>query len=125
MILASLFTLVLASFIGPTSSQQIVYDAIHNATTIVGTWSSGAKNVLTGPVSFLLVRSLLFDLFCVPGFRKSCQYVIHLSGNNRSLLLVVRLFCLFDIIRPMFCDCFSTNDGFYEISRYRFNSNGV
>ena len=25
----------------------------------------------------------------------------------------------------MFYDCFSTNDGFYEISRYRFNSNGV
>jgi hypothetical protein len=96
MILASLLTVVLASFSGTTSAQeQIVYDAIHNATGIVGTWSSGAQNVLTGPVSFLFA-SIWFDLFyltsCVPEFRKSCQYVVQLSINNRGLLLVVRVF---------------------------------
>ena len=69
MILASLLTVVLASFIGTTSAQaQIVYDSIHNATTLVGTWSSGAQNVMTGPVSFLLIRPLLFDSFVSQSF---------------------------------------------------------
>lgn len=79
MILASLLTVVLASFIGTTSAQQIVYDAAHNATSIVGTWSSGAQNVLTGPVSFLLVRSLLFDLLCprVLQILPICRSIIH------------------------------------------------
>jgi hypothetical protein len=94
MVLASLLTVLLAlAFIGTTSAQdaQIVYDSIHNATSIVGTWSSGAKNVLTGPVSFLLIRPLLFDLFCVPGVCKSCQYDVPLSKDNRNFLLFVRI----------------------------------
>ncbi|ELU36874.1 ATP phosphoribosyltransferase [Rhizoctonia solani AG-1 IA] len=32
-------------------AQDIVYDAIHNATSIQGTWSSGSQHVRTGPVS--------------------------------------------------------------------------
>ena len=127
MILAFLLTVVLA-FIGTTSAQgaQAVLDDIHNATVLTGTWSSGAKHVMTGAVSFLLIRPLLFDLFCLPGFRKSCQYVVHLSINNRNFLLVVRIFpASLIFIWPTFYDFFSTNDGFYEISRYRFTSNGV
>lgn len=31
-------------------AQDIVYDSIHNATTIVGTWSSGSQAVVTGSV---------------------------------------------------------------------------
>ena len=128
MILASLLIVVLASLTGTASAQaQIVYDSIHNATSIVGTWSSGAQNVMTGPVSFLLQKSgsTSFIWPRVPGFRKSSQYVVHLPSNNRGLLLVVRVFVASFIYRLMFYDCFSTNDGFYEISRYRFNSNGV
>ena len=33
------------------SQTPIVYDAEHNATTIIGTWSSGSRKVLTGEVS--------------------------------------------------------------------------
>ena len=32
------------------SQVPIMYDDVHNATTIVGTWASGAKNVVTGSV---------------------------------------------------------------------------
>lgn len=34
----------------PAFSQDIVYDSIHNATPIWGTWSTGSKAVSTGPV---------------------------------------------------------------------------
>ncbi|CAE6490120.1 unnamed protein product [Rhizoctonia solani] len=30
-------------------AQDVVYDAIHNATSIQGTWSSGSQHVVTGP----------------------------------------------------------------------------
>jgi len=40
-----LLTISLAS----TSSAQTVYDETHNATTIVGTWSTGSQHVITGP----------------------------------------------------------------------------
>jgi len=47
------FALVLASLSTYVSAQneQIVFDAIHNATTIVGTWATGSKAVVTGAVS--------------------------------------------------------------------------
>lgn len=45
MILVHLFALVLAS---TPALGQIVYDSIHNATSLVGTWSSGSKGVVTG-----------------------------------------------------------------------------
>ena len=57
MILTSLLTVVLATFVtlvsGQVDDQQgpIKFDDIHNATTIYGTWSSGSQQVLTGPVS--------------------------------------------------------------------------
>lgn len=60
MILGSLFALVLASTALPSyvSAQQIIFDSAHNATTIIGTWSSGSKNVLTGSVS------VVFRILC-------------------------------------------------------------
>ena len=61
MILASLLTMLLPlALISTTSAQdaQIVLDSIHNATKLSGTWSSGAKRVLTGAVSSLLIRRL-------------------------------------------------------------------
>lgn len=47
MIAFSLLSLFLAA---PTFG-QIVYDSGHNVTNIVGTWSSGSQNVVTGSVS--------------------------------------------------------------------------
>ena len=32
-------------------AQAIEYNAAHNVTPIIGTWSSGSKQVVTGPVS--------------------------------------------------------------------------
>lgn len=90
MILTSLLTVVLLSMASTTSAQQaqIVYDSIHNVTSLQGTWSSGSQHVLTGPgfanpanVSFIYPKT---------------------TGLSYSF----------------------TNDGFYEISRYRFTSNG-
>ena len=40
---------LLVSLTAPTAA-QIVYDSIHNKTSLVGTWSSGSKNVVTGLV---------------------------------------------------------------------------
>jgi hypothetical protein len=56
MIFTALFTVVLATLANTVMAQDdtkgpINFDAIHNATTIYGSWSSGSKQVLTGPVS--------------------------------------------------------------------------
>lgn len=130
MILASLLTVVLASLTGTTSAQdQIFYDATHNATGIAGTWSSGAQNVLTGPVSFLWQTfgstSFIWPLLWarVSQIQPICRSLIQQQQGSLTRCACFRR--LFDIIRPMFYYCFSTNNGFYEISRYRFNSNGV
>lgn len=39
----------------PVLAQDVVYDQIHNVTTIYGTWSSGSQNVVTGDVGRALV----------------------------------------------------------------------
>lgn len=49
MMLNSLIALVLAS--APALAQDVSYTAAHNVTPIIGTWSSGSQNVLTGSVS--------------------------------------------------------------------------
>lgn len=71
MILTSLFTVVLATLASTVSAQDdtqgpINFDAIHNATTIYGTWSSGSRQVLTGPVSCIFT-ALLMSLTDGPG----------------------------------------------------------
>ncbi|KDR82527.1 hypothetical protein GALMADRAFT_828512 [Galerina marginata CBS 339.88] len=91
MLLTSLLAVVLASLARTTSAQgqsPIVYDNIHNATVIYGTWSSGSKAVQTG-AGFANPANMTFTYPKTTGISYS----------------------------------FST-DGFYEISRYRFNSNG-
>ena len=95
----------------------------HRCTTPLPLWALRSAKCYGGFYEFLLVQSLLFDLFCVPGFRKSCQYVIQLSINWS--LLLVHIFRFFDIIRLMFYEYFGTSDGLCGISRYQFNSNGV
>ncbi|TFK40512.1 chaperone for protein-folding within the ER, fungal-domain-containing protein [Crucibulum laeve] len=88
MIITSLFALALASFAPVAYSQDIVYDSIHNATTLTGTWSSGSRGVMTG-AGFANPANMTFT------YPKT-------TGVSFSF----------------------TDDGFYEISRYRFNGNG-
>ncbi|KAF8158452.1 chaperone for protein-folding within the ER, fungal-domain-containing protein [Crassisporium funariophilum] len=94
MILTSLLTVVLASLARIAAAQDdtqgdIIYNSVHNATVITGTWSTGSKAVLTGPG------------FANPG---------NMSFNYPKTTGVSYSF---------------SDDGFYEISRYRFNSNGA
>jgi hypothetical protein len=52
MILTPLLTVVLVSLASLVRAQDIDFeDGIHNATSIVGTWSSQSRAVITGPVS--------------------------------------------------------------------------
>jgi len=89
MFLSHLWTPLLLVFLATGSrAQDIVYDAEHNATTIVGTWSSGSKAVKTGS-----------------GFA---------NPANQS----------FNYPRTTGVSYSFSDDGFYEISRYRFNGNG-
>ncbi|KAF5346159.1 hypothetical protein D9758_009966 [Tetrapyrgos nigripes] len=69
-------------------NDQIVFDTIHNATSIVGTWASGSKAVQTGP-GFANPSNQSFTYPAVTGISYSFS-----------------------------------DDGWYEIARYRFNSNG-
>ncbi|KAF8635882.1 hypothetical protein AX15_000063 [Amanita polypyramis BW_CC] len=85
MIFTYLLTLLLASLV---YAQNIVYDAVHNATSIVGTWSSGSKTVMTGS-----------------GFA---------NPINRTFTYPPTTGISYSF----------TGDGYYEISRYRFNGNG-
>jgi hypothetical protein len=39
--------------------EQMVFDAEHNATTLIGTWSSGSRQVITGAVRYAA------GLFCI------------------------------------------------------------
>jgi len=84
-----LISLVLAATaIVPVLAQDIVYDAIHNATTLTGTWSTGSMAVVTGS-----------------GFANPANqsfFYPKTTGVSYSF----------------------TPDGYYEIARYRFNSNG-
>ncbi|KAI5121358.1 hypothetical protein M0805_000666 [Coniferiporia weirii] len=84
-----LIALVLTYLPAPVVSQAIVYDSIHNATSIQGTWASGAKNVVTGAG------------FANPA-NESFTYPLT-TGVSYSF----------------------SNDGYYEIARYRFTSNNT
>ncbi|KAK7464307.1 Reversal of tor2 lethality [Stygiomarasmius scandens] len=84
--LASLSTAQQVTF--TDSGEQIQFDEVHNATNIVGTWSSGSRHVMTGP-EFANPSNLSLN------YPKS-------AGVSYSF----------------------TDDGWYEISRYRYDANG-
>ncbi|KAG2122401.1 chaperone for protein-folding within the ER, fungal-domain-containing protein [Suillus cothurnatus] len=84
MIFTSLLLLLATSARG-----QTVYDAAHNVTAITGTWSSGSRNVITGPG------------FATPS-QEGFTYP-KTTGMSYSF----------------------TDDGYYEIARYRMTSNGT
>jgi hypothetical protein len=49
-----MWTALLSALVAPLAvlaQEQITLDAIHNTTSIQGTWSSGSQHVVTGSVS--------------------------------------------------------------------------
>ena len=81
---------------------------------------------LDGSSEFIFIPSLLFDLFFPPRTLQIlaiCRSLI--QKQQASLTRCAYSRCLFLIISLMFHHCFSTGDGYYESSRYRFTSNGV
>ena len=102
MLLSSLLTVVLASLARNTLAQDqfgpIKYDDIHNATTIYGTWSSGSKAVLTGPVSVAGCCTWVSGMFeseppflCLAlGLCGSGEYDVHLPQDDRHFVFLVR-----------------------------------
>lgn len=89
MILTPLLAVVVASLASLSNAQDIDFeDGIHNATSIVGTWTSQSRSVLTGP-DFVNPSKLEFT------YPRN-------TGVSYSF----------------------SQDGFYEIARYRFNGNG-
>jgi len=93
MIFAHLLTLVL-SLAPVVISQDIVYDSIHNATTIVGTWSSGSRNVVTGsgfanPTnrSFTYPKTTGISYsFSSDGFYEIARYRFNGNGSNPTCI---------------------------------------
>jgi len=97
MILAFLLTVVLAlAFIGTTSAQeaQAVLDSIHNATFLSGTWSSGAKNVMTGAgfanpanMSFIYPQTTGISFsFTNNGYYESSRYRFTSNGSHPTCI---------------------------------------
>ena len=131
MILTSFFTLGLASLAQLVSAQDdtqgpIVFDAIHNATTIYGTWSTGSRAVSTGPVGGGPSHQRRAWMLTLVSARASLTPSSSHSSIRRTLVFHIHceypLSCHIQVVAHLFP---SSRDGFYEIARYRFNSNGA
>ncbi|KAF9522576.1 ROT1 protein [Crepidotus variabilis] len=99
MILTSLLTVVLATFATIVSAQDdtqgpIKFDDVHNRTTIYGTWSSGSKNVLTGP-NFANPANRTFNYpkttgvsysFSTDGFYELARYRFNGNGSEPTCI---------------------------------------
>jgi hypothetical protein len=103
MILSSVLTIVLASLASTVSAQSdtqgpIVFDSTHNATTIYGTWSSGSKHVLTGPVRCLFFAWHIGFLTFIKGFANPGNMTFNYpKTTGMSYSLCVDLFSSLDV----------------------------
>ncbi|TFK74723.1 hypothetical protein BDN72DRAFT_628457 [Pluteus cervinus] len=97
MILSPLLCLVLAFLAPLINAQAIVYDAIHNATSLVGTWSSGSRAVSTGP-GFANPANQTFNYptntgisysFTGDGFYEIARYRFNGNGSNPTCIIGV------------------------------------
>ena len=70
----------------------ILYDLEHNATTIIGTWSSGSRKVVTGAVSAVW-SSQGFAGSSHAGIREPCEHDLHLSSRHWRVLRLVSRLC--------------------------------
>ena len=88
--LAAFTTAILATCVLAQDGAPIVYDAIHNISTIEGTWSSGSQHVLTGAVrdsDGLCDHSL--SIFSPSGLCKPGGVDLYLPIHSRRLVLFV------------------------------------
>ena len=87
-------SLLLASFAPVAFSQDIQYDLAHNATSIVGTWSSGSRAVQTGPgfanpanLSFFYPKTTGVSFsFSADGFFESARYRFNGNGSEPTCI---------------------------------------
>jgi len=97
MILTPLIGLVLAAlapFTHAQSNEPILYDAEHNATSIVGTWSSGSRAVQTGPgfanpanLTFTYPRTTGISFsFSADGFYEVARYRFLGNGSHPTCI---------------------------------------
>ncbi|KAI0251094.1 chaperone for protein-folding within the ER [Lactifluus subvellereus] len=91
MLLSSLTFLLLAPI---SALAQITYDQAHNATPIVGTWTSGSRHVLTGP-GFVNPLNLTFVYpqttgvsysFTETGFYEVARYRMYGNGSSPNCI---------------------------------------
>lgn len=125
MLLSSLVASLLLAAV-PALAQDIVYNAEHNVTSIAGTWTTGSRAVSTGSVRAIQ--------YCALGPTDSvCEYrasqTLLTSPSRTPRTLVFRTLCEYlhrlAAVTKMLRLFLSTDDGFYEVARYRFNGNGT
>jgi len=98
--MSSAFSLLIASFvlwqIPSGQAQDVVYDSIHNVTSLLGTWSSGSGNVRTG-VGFANPVNFSFNYPATTGMSYSFTTDVLSDGSA----------------------------GYFEEAQYRFEGNGT
>jgi hypothetical protein len=128
----SLFLSASASVLAQT---QVVYDSAHNTTSIGGTWSSGSRNVTTGPVG--VFKSRLY--FPVTPYSSLFNVDVR-AAKHQNLLFPYEYRCLLFIVRRYLSVCLSNerhdiedrfnlysdeSTGWFEVLRYRMTGNGA
>jgi len=94
MILTPILGLVLAILAPSAYSQDIVYNSEHNATSIIGTWSSGSKAVVTGAgfanpanMSFTYPKTTGISYsFSADGFYEIARYRFNGNGSEPTCI---------------------------------------
>lgn len=94
MIPISALFLLLAFLTCVVNSQDIKFDDIHNATSLVGTWSSGSRAVQTGPgfanptnLTFLYPRTTGISYsFTSDGFYEIARYRFNGNGSEPTCI---------------------------------------
>jgi hypothetical protein len=130
----SLFLSASASVLAQT---QIAYDSAHNTTSIGGTWSSGSRNVTTGPVGvfrsrfFFPTDALFISLSSMQTYvqpnTRSFSFPTN-TGVSFSLCVDTSLFVslMSDTILRIDSIFYSDEStGWFEVLRYRMTGNGA
>jgi len=92
---------LLSLFLAAYAQDQVVYDTIHNITTLPGTWSSGSRNVLTGS-GFASPNNLSFTYppttgmsysFTSDGYYEIARYRMASNGTQPNCITGVMNWC--------------------------------
>ena len=119
------FSLLSLFFVTHALGQDIVYDSAHNVTSIVGTWSSGSQNVVTGAVSISDDPPVSHVVYTHIPDRASHNPPTNRSSTQLQLACHIHCELIRDVERRKLRWCvYSSSDGYYEIARYRMTGNG-